>query len=275
MSIEAMTLVLHHSQASGVSQMILMGIANHEGDGGAWPSIATLAKYGKVSERRVQQVIRELEAAGELTVHTMAGGTTPNGATNLYYVTLSCPAECDGTTNHRQGVKSGADRGETHFTPGVKPTSPKPSLEPSVKPYISSDFENFWNTYPRKVGKQAAIKAFTKAITIASVDEILAAAIRYGNDRNLPFDENFIPHPATWLNAGRWEDGPLPERKLSPEELALKGKALAEKRHQQTIAATQEILEQDKRAKETADAPKCEHGKIIAACMPCIRAGKV
>ena len=76
MSIEAMTLVLHHSKASGVAQMILMGIANHQGDGGAWPSIATLAKYGKVSERRVQQIIRELEASGELVVGTMAGAMT-------------------------------------------------------------------------------------------------------------------------------------------------------------------------------------------------------
>lgn len=275
MSIEAMTLVLHHSQASGAAQMILMGIANHQGDGGAWPSIATLAKYGKVSERRVQQVIRELEQMGELAIQTMGGVETATGATNRYFVTLSCPADCDGTTNHKQGVKSGADRGETHFTPGVKPTSPKPSIEPSIKPYISSDFENFWNAYPRKVGKQAAIKAFAKASTIATVDDILSGAIRYGNDPNLPLDANFIPHPATWLNAGRWEDGPLPERKLTDEEKRAKDLAALERRRASDAEATRQILEQDRIARETADAPRCEHGKIIAACMPCIRAGKV
>lgn len=275
MSVEAMTLVLHHSQASGAAQMVLMGIANHQGDGGAWPSIATLAKYGKVSERRVQQIIRELEATGELVVHTMAGGATPTGATNLYFVTLTCPADCDGTTNHRQGVKSGADRGETHFTPGVKPISPKPSLEPSVKPNISSDFQNFYNTYPRKVGKQAAWKAFVKATEVATVDDILSGAIRYANDPNLPADHNFIPHPATWLNGGRWDDEPLPERQLTPEEKLLKEQAAIVRRREAEKRHTEQVLEQDRVAKETADAPRCEHGKIIAACMPCIRAGKV
>lgn len=275
MSIEAMTLVLHHSKASGVAQMILMGIANHQGDGGAWPSIATLAKYGKVSERRVQQIIRELEASGELVVGTMAGAMTATGPTNLYYVNLCCPDDCDGTTNHRQGVKSGADRGETHFTPGVKPTSPKPSLEPSVKTNISSDFEKFYNVYPRKVGKQAALKAFAKALTVASVDDILSGALRYGNDPNLPVDENFIPHPATWLNGGRWEDGPLPERKMSAEErekFELNKIARRRELEKQHMA---ELLEQDRNARERASAPRCEHGRIIAACMPCIKAGKI
>ena len=270
-----MTLVLHHSKASGAAQMILMGIANHQGDGGAWPSIATLAKYGKVSERRVQQIIRELEASGELVVGTMAGAMTATGPTNLYYVNLCCPDDCDGTTNHRQGVKSGEDRGETHFTPGVKPTSPKPSLEPSVKTNISSDFEKFYNVYPRKVGKQAALKAFAKALAVASVDEILSGALRYGNDANLPVDENFIPHPATWLNGGRWEDGPLPERKLSPEEREKFEINKIARRRELEKQHMAELLEQDKLARERASAPRCEHGKIVAACMPCIKAGKI
>jgi hypothetical protein len=273
MSIEAMTLVLHHSQASGAAQMVLMGIANHQGDGGAWPSIATLAKYGKVSERRVQQIVRQLEATGELVVHTMAGAVTATGATNLYFVNLACPADCDGTTNHKQGVKSGADRGETHFTPGVKPTSPKPSIEPSVKPNISSDFQNFYNSYPRKVGKQTAWKAFVKALEIASVDEILSGTIRFAHDPNLPV-EQFIPHPATWLNAGRWEDGPLPARQMSPEEREAKELAAIARRRELDRKHSEELREADRLARETASAPRCEHGRIIAACMTCIKAGK-
>jgi hypothetical protein len=31
------------------------------------------------------------------------------------------------------------------------------------------------------------------------------------HDPNLP-DEQFIPHPATWLNAGGWDDPPFPSR---------------------------------------------------------------
>jgi hypothetical protein len=171
-------------------------------------------------------------------------------------------------------VKSGADRGETHFTPGVKPTSPKPSIEPSLKPNISSDFQNFYNSYPRKVGKQTALKAFVKALEIASVDEILSGTIRFAHDPNLPV-EQFIPHPATWLNAGRWEDGPLPARQMSPEEREAKELAAIARRRELDRKHSEELREADRLARETASAPRCEHGRIIAACMPCIKAGKV
>lgn len=139
----------------------------------------------------------------------------------------------------------------------------------------TSDFENFYNVYPRKVGKQAALKAFAKALTIASVDDILAGALRYGNDPNLPVDENFIPHPATWLNGGRWEDGPLPERKLSPEEREKFELAQIARRRELDRKHAEELREQDRVARENASAPRCEHGRIIAACMPCIKAGKI
>jgi len=274
MSFGASSLVWHHSQATGGDLLVLMAIANYISDDGAWPKVETIAKDARMSVRQTHRSLKNLLDMREITWDKGAGTGSGVYKTSRYYLLLTCPEDCSGDWNHtlRQNVTPRPDK----LSPlDLTQTADKPIIKPVIKPYISSDFENFWNTYPRKVGKQAAIKAFTKATTITSVDEILAGTIRYGNDRNLPFDENFIPHPATWLNAGRWEDGPLPERKLTPEELALKGKALAEKRHQQTIAATQEILEQDKRAKENADAPKCEHGKIIAACMPCIRAGKV
>ena len=142
-------------------------------------------------------------------------------------------------------------------------------------PNYAQMFEDFYRVYPRKMGKQDAKKAFRKALDIVDFDTLLAGALRYANDPNLPSDKQFLPYPATWLNRGSWDDEALPERKLSLEELAIRNKALAEKRHLQALAATKEIMEQDKWAKENADAPKCEHGKIIAACMPCIRAGKV
>lgn len=73
-------------------------------------------------------------------------------------------------------------------------------------------FSEFWKYYPRKVRKEAARKAWTAAMRKkADPDAIVAAADRYARDPNLP-PENFIPHPATWLNSGAWQDGPLPSR---------------------------------------------------------------
>lgn len=155
MSVETMALVLHHSRAKGTAKLILLGIANHAGDGGAWPTVATLARYANVTERAVQQSVAQLVQAGELYVHVQAGGThqlKDHQRPNRYDVAVSCPPACDRTAQHRlrdlpaaqdglwiTGVKS-ASPGEASFTggvksaspEGVKPASPKPSKEPSI-----------------------------------------------------------------------------------------------------------------------------------------------
>jgi len=114
-----------------------------------------------------------------------------------------------------------------------------------------------------------------KALEIASVDEILSGAIRFAHDPNLPI-EQFIPHPATWLNAGRWEDGPLPERQVTPEEREARQLTDLERRRERDRRHSEELREQERQARANAQAaPRCEHGRIIAACMPCIKAGKV
>jgi uncharacterized protein YdaU (DUF1376 family) len=74
-------------------------------------------------------------------------------------------------------------------------------------------FDLFWNLYPRKVGKEAARKAFDKAVKKAPVSDIMA-----GLHAQLPAilatEPRFQPHPATWLNQGRWQDEvQKPERK--------------------------------------------------------------
>ena len=75
----------------------------------------------------------------------------------------------------------------------------------------TSSFLEFWNAYPRKIGKQAALRAFTKATDRTDAETIIAGVQRLATDPNLP-PKQYIPHPATWLNEGRWDDEPYPER---------------------------------------------------------------
>lgn len=149
MSVEAMALVLHHSQAKGTDKVILLGIANHAGDGGAWPAVATLARYANVHERNVQRSIEKLVALGELTVHRQDGGraSTPKWERpNRYDVLVACPATCDHTAQHRprplpaanpqlgiEGVAP-APPGGTDATPPVAHTPPEPSPQPPTPP---------------------------------------------------------------------------------------------------------------------------------------------
>lgn len=66
-------------------------------------------------------------------------------------------------------------------------------------------FAAFWMAYPRKIAKGAAIRAYSKALRLTTPVELLAAATRYATERQGQ-DEKFTAHPASWLNAQRWED---------------------------------------------------------------------
>ena len=74
----------------------------------------------------------------------------------------------------------------------------------------TSSFTDFWSVYPRKVGKVDALKAYAKALKIATAEEILEGAKRYAQDPNR--EMQFTAHPATWLNRGSWNDDPLPRK---------------------------------------------------------------
>ncbi|MCO1575005.1 MarR family winged helix-turn-helix transcriptional regulator [Crossiella sp. SN42] len=71
------------------------------------------------------------------------------------------------------------------------------------------DFDEFWSIYPRKVGKTAARKAWDRALRDATPEAILTGAARFAAQR-AGQDPKFTPHPATWLNAGRWDDEDTP-----------------------------------------------------------------
>jgi len=104
MSIEALTVVLHHSKAKPTAKLVLLGIANHyhpDDDRGAWPSQETLSKYSNVSERQVRNLIDELVSLGELAVEAYGGQSQTRNKPNRYWIRLQCPDDCDGTMNHR------------------------------------------------------------------------------------------------------------------------------------------------------------------------------
>ena len=71
------------------------------------------------------------------------------------------------------------------------------------KEYIDR-FDEFWKHYPRKVSKPNALKAWLK---VKPDDELTKTIISAISKQNLSArEEQFIPHPASWLNGKRWED---------------------------------------------------------------------
>lgn len=104
MSIESVAIALHHSQAKGTTKLVLLGIANHDGDGGAFPKVATLAKYANIHPRRIVEHIAKLGELGEIVIHEQEGGTRRTVDAlrpNMYEFVLECPADCDRSKHHR------------------------------------------------------------------------------------------------------------------------------------------------------------------------------
>lgn len=70
-----------------------------------------------------------------------------------------------------------------------------------------SEFDRFWEAYPRKTAKVVARKAFDKALSKIDVGTMLRALAWQRNTEQ--WQRGVIPHPATWLNQERWSDEPI------------------------------------------------------------------
>jgi hypothetical protein len=69
-------------------------------------------------------------------------------------------------------------------------------------------FDNFWQEYPRKKSKGQAEKAWEKIKPNKALLATMIDKIKQAKNSNEWIKENgqFIPYPATWLNAKGWED---------------------------------------------------------------------
>lgn len=94
---------------------------------------------------------------------------------------------------------NGEEETHTRASGAKKPRAPRADRE-------HDGFADFWAAYPRKTAKRAAGKAYTAAIDRgAEPAELLTAARRFAAVA-AGMEPRFVPHPATWLNQGRYDD---------------------------------------------------------------------
>ena len=82
---------------------------------------------------------------------------------------------------------------------------PITNIKPLRTKVLDTYFEDFWYFYPKKVGKDAAIKAWNKV----NPDILLVSdALKWQKESKQwqQEDGKYIPNPATYLNQGRWQD---------------------------------------------------------------------
>lgn len=188
----------------------------YERDGRRWwrSSATELAEDLGLSVDRVRRTIRSLVARGALDAEK-------HHAEGPYDQTLSYAVVYSAATDVADSPDRGSASPESDVVPAPdvhvadSPDVPIRSEEPKEVLLASraDRFSDFWDIYPRRVGRAAARKAWDRAVLTASSDVIIDGARTYASSP-LP-EPRFIPHPATWLSQRRWEDE-LPARSSVP-----------------------------------------------------------
>lgn len=73
---------------------------------------------------------------------------------------------------------------------------------------VTELFNQFWKSYPRKIGKDKCLRWFkSHKVTQEFVDDLLIAINNQKQSKQWQKEQGqFIPHPYTWLNRGGWQD---------------------------------------------------------------------
>ena len=122
---------------------------------------------------------------------------------NLKAVVNRANGKLGGRPKKTQSVNSG-NPNETEGKGNHKPLTinHKPLTIVKTKAAINDGFDIFWNSYPKKIGKDKA-RGLWKSKK-PNLDEALKAISWQVNSKS--WQDGFIPNPATYLSQGRWKD---------------------------------------------------------------------
>jgi biotin operon repressor len=153
----------------------------------------------KISDRSVRTCLQHLEAWGNLTIRST------NRFSILKVINWETYQETESATDQQNVLQVTSNRPATDQQPTTKQEYKK--LRNKEITY-SVEFELFWKTYPKRIGKIKALEAWNKyngsrppiEIIIRKIEE-LKKTDQWSRDKG-----QYIPNPATWINQGRWDD---------------------------------------------------------------------
>jgi DNA-binding transcriptional regulator YhcF (GntR family) len=197
MSFEAMAWAVKQKTANAGQKLVLLLLANHANGvtGQCNPSHRRLAESCEMGASTLRKHIAELEKHGFLIIvpKFVDGVQLPN----QYNLNLDgCSNQADGMLNTSIGVCSNRAPNKQEDKTVIKPVDQK-----------NNYFDEFWKAYPRKTNKGFARKVFEKLkVDDAMLTKMLQAI--YVQNKNVwkDKDQQYIPHPSTWLNGERWDD---------------------------------------------------------------------
>lgn len=201
MSIRWMSAVWQRSPYKGERLLLHLALADFANDEGTcFPSVRTLALKARCSEQWARKGIQGMIDDGLLEIVERGLG---RGNVNRYRLLSRNP----NTSTELSVSGNGASAASESPNSATPHTYIQNRHEPSIH---AASFEEFWEAYPRKVGKGKARMAFERVMARSdapALEHLLAAVRRYAGSVT---DERYLAHPTTWLNGERWTDE-LPE----------------------------------------------------------------
>lgn len=179
--------------------LVLLVVADQSKDDGegCWPSIDTIARKTRLSQRTVQDCLSELKRDGRLSIEY---GKGCNG-TNVYRLST-------GGCNFRTPQSGGANNA-ARLHPNRKEPEGTVKRKEIIPPNSPSqpDWPNLiYDAYPRKVAKKEAMRAIERAIKRGVEPAALLEGARRYAKCVAATEQQFIPYPATWFNGERYLD---------------------------------------------------------------------
>ena len=167
--------------------------------------LTTISGAGKES---VTSALKELESNGFLTREQMVDD---GGKFNGYKYTLRSKAVSEKPLTEKPSTDNPLTEKPTLYNKNKYITNiPNTKEEISPRDNISlspleTDFERFWNSYPKKVGKPYARQIFMRKIKHEDMSSLLEGLERYKSSKQWK-DSQYIPNPSTFINQERWKD---------------------------------------------------------------------
>lgn len=190
----------------------------------AFPSQEKLADELGVTSRTIRTALTHLKEIGALRVAQFdrGDGQWPR---NEYWLPMDPPASevefqrNEVSSGRRKQTSSGRRKEPSDYPDPVTQTQGNQSIHSSTElsdadgdgqtcdDQPADRFAEFWQQYPRRVGKKKAHEKFTIAAREVDPDVLIDAAKRYANYcRRVGRDREKIKHPTTWLHQGCWDD---------------------------------------------------------------------
>jgi hypothetical protein len=217
MSTRVLTAVFEHSHSKGAARLVLLAMADEAADTGELTayrrSQRRLARKAGVDRRTVQKITPHLVELGELEILATGDGRVSSD----YWIRLPGLAD-EGRPETAPGAATRLPRGGEVPPPSSRSSPVLPGVESDTRAHDLA-FQAFWDSYPRRVAKPDARRAWDRAIRRARDVDIIRGAERYRDECRVHNREpKYIAHPATWLNRGRWDDDPLPPPRSNGHE---------------------------------------------------------